>query len=99
MENRKQEIIKEIKEHIASRGGSYADWYVGIATDPQERLFKDHKVNKDTDKWIRRLADSEKQAREIEDYFVNTLKTDGGTGGGINPTSVYAYRKNSHTDP
>jgi len=31
---------------------------------------------------------------------VNTLGTDGGTGGGDDSTSsVYAYKKNSHTDP
>jgi len=94
------EIIKtEIKSHIESGGGNYSAWYVGIATKPRERLFNDHRVNEKTDGWIFRHAESESAARQIEDYFVNTLGTDGGTGGGINPEYVYAYKKSSHSDP
>ena len=92
-------IINDIKNHISKNGGSYSDWYVGIATNPKDRLFQDHNVNQNGDAWIFRQAESESIAREIEDYFVNTLNTDGGTGGGDNPDSVYAYKKKSHTDP
>ncbi|GIW62200.1 MAG: hypothetical protein KatS3mg090_0026 [Patescibacteria group bacterium] len=45
MAKTKQEIISEIKSHMAQCGGSYSDWYVGIATDPRERLFIDHNVD------------------------------------------------------
>ena len=95
----KQTIILEIKNHIADRGGSYSEWYVGIATDPETRLFNDHNVNRDTDKWIYKKADSEQMARDVEVYFLNQLKTDGGTGGGNIPNFVYAYRKSNHTEP
>lgn len=56
-------------------------------------------MNEKNDTWIYREAEYESVAREIEDYFVNTLGTDGGTGGGNYPDSVYTYKKNSHTEP
>lgn len=95
----KQTITNEIKNHISEGGGAYSDWYVGISKNPRERLFQDHNVDEKKDAWIIRQAESESIAREIEDYFVNTLKTDGERGGGDNPDSVYAYKKKSHTDP
>ncbi len=92
------ELIQIIKDHIASRGGSYSEWYVGIAKDPEQRLFVDHNVNENTDKWIHKETSSSTIARNVEDYFVNKLHTDGDVGGGDNTTKhVYAFRKNSHT--
>jgi len=96
----KNTIISDIKNYMTKWGGSYSEWYVGIATKPRQRLFDDHKVNEKTDAWIHREAESADIARSIEDYFVNTLGTDGGTGGGDDSTRfVYAYKKKSHTDP
>jgi len=99
MSKDKNTIINEIKNHIDG-GGSYSAWYVGIASKPRQRLFEDHKVNEKTNGWIYRESESSDIARSIEDHFVNTLGTDGGTGGGDNSTRfVYAYKKNAHTDP
>jgi len=95
-----QEIKQEIKEYMDKCGGSYSSWYVGISEDPETRLFTGHSVNKKTDNWIYRTASSSERAREIEAYFVYTLRTDGGPGGGDRDAkAVYAYRKNSHTNP
>ena len=100
MAKSKQDIISTIKAHISSRGGGYKTWYVGVSSDAVVRLFTDHKVRRKGDKWIYRTAGSSKVAREIEDYFVNSCKTDGGTGGGDETaTKVYAYKKAPHTDP
>ncbi|MDA2936473.1 hypothetical protein MYX06_04615 [Patescibacteria group bacterium AH-259-L05] len=98
MAKSKEVIIKEIMAHIKSRGGKYSDWYVGIASDARARLFNDHNVNEESDAWIYREAGDSEVAREIEEYFVNTLGTDGGSGGGDHTTKfVYAYKKKSHT--
>jgi hypothetical protein len=98
MAKSKQAIKQEIRDHIKSRGGSYSDWYVGIAADPRERLFNDHKVDEENGHWIYRACESSVVAREIEEYFVNSLGTDGGSGGGDQSTrSVYAYKKTSYT--
>jgi hypothetical protein len=50
--------------------------------------------------WIFREASSSIIAREVENYFVNTLGTDGGSGGGDQSSIyVYAYKKTSSTNP
>lgn len=96
----KDDIIKELQDHITSRGGAYSEWYTGIAEDPNKRL-DEHGVNrKEGDKWAHREASSSDIAREIETYFTDTLGTDGNPGGGSDATkSVYIYKKNNHTKP
>lgn len=97
MAQSKQQIIKDIQSYIAKSGGGIKKWYVGIATDPKERLFDDHSVDKKKDHWIYRTASSSNVAREIEEHFLDK-GADGGTGGGSKATkSVYAYRISSRT--
>ena len=92
-------IIKELKKHIASRGGEYSDWYAGIAENAEERLGE-HKVNLKTDKWAYRKATSSDIARAVEKHFTRILGTDGDSGGGTHLSKfVYIYKKNNHTDP
>jgi hypothetical protein len=94
------QIIQEIKDYISKCGGSYSDWYVGITSDINSRLFGDHGVRKDGDQWIYSTAPSSSDARNIERYFIDTLGTDGGSGGGdYSSNIVYAYKKNPHTSP
>jgi len=93
-------IVAEIKAYIDENGGIYRQWYVGIATDPKDRLFNDHNVRQNGDAWIHRDAGSASVAREIENYFLEQLGTDGGPGGGDDSTRyVYAYKKVAHTKP
>ena len=96
----KQEIINDLDAHMKDGGGGYPAWYVGIASDARDRLFNNHKVKEKGDSWVYRQTSFSGVAREIEDYFVNTLGTDGGAGKGVVFTDmVYAYKKASHTDP
>ncbi len=99
MAQNKQDIIADIKAYIAKFSGTkYSDWYVGIASDPKQRLFVDHCVNEQSGAWIYCEALSSDAAREVEQYFIDQLKTDGGPGGGDRTTRfVYAYRKTSST--
>ncbi|MFQ5714946.1 MAG: hypothetical protein ACE5GU_13020 [Candidatus Scalinduaceae bacterium] len=91
------QIIQEINDHIRKSGGGYSRWYVGIASDPRDRLFNDHNVNKDNDAWIIRDCGSETAARKVEKYFLDR-GYDGGAGGGDSSTRyAYAYKKNTHT--
>lgn len=100
MPKSKQEIINDIKGHITKGGGGSKAWYVGISRDARDRLFNEHKVREKGDWWIFRTASSSQVAREIEDYFVNILGTDGATGGGDEAADmIYAYKKALHTDP
>jgi hypothetical protein len=96
----KEEIIEKISEHIKTRGGVPHDWYVGISQNPERRLPVNHKVDMGKDKWIYIPTNSDQEAREIEDYFVKRIGTDGGPGGGDDGAKmVYAYKKARHTEP
>ncbi|MGB0682760.1 MAG: hypothetical protein ACPGOV_08630 [Magnetovibrionaceae bacterium] len=93
-----QQIVNEIAGHIRNCGGQYRDWYVGIAANPEDRLFSAHRVRKQGDAWIFRPAANENAARQIERHFINSLGTKGGGGGGTSATRfVYAYRIGHHT--
>ena len=93
-----QQIVSEIKTHIQKSGLNFRDWYVGIAQDPQTRLFSDHNVSRASGWWIYRTAPTSTEARNIEAHFVNVLGTDGGTGGGdFLSRAVYAYAKATAT--
>lgn len=72
-------------------------WYVGVAADPEGRLFIDHLVNRQTGAWIYWKADSAAMARQIErDY--HDLGHDGDPGGrDADRVYVYAYIKTPAT--
>jgi hypothetical protein len=92
-------MINEIKKHMDKSGYPYHQWYVGIAKDARDALFNRHGVRERGDWWIFRKATTTQQARDIESYFLNTLRTAGGSGGGDNfTTMVYAYKIGSHTN-
>ena len=100
MTKSKQEIINDIEGHIQRAGGGYRSWYVGISKDARDRLFRGHGVKEKGNWWICSRASSAQVAREIEDFFVNTLGTDGRAGGGDETADiVYAYKKAAHTNP
>jgi hypothetical protein len=89
---------KEIQEHILKEGGPYSTWYVGITSDPEKRVYGDHNVPKENYWRIWRWVPSIEDARSVENYFVNTLGTDGGGGGGdADSKCVYGYKKSSIT--
>ena len=99
MADSEEEIKEDIMDFIRREGGAYSDWYVGISEDLERRLFKEHNVRKENG-YITRLAYNSEVARRVEDYFVNTIGTDGETGGGdVDANGVYAYKKRSYTDP
>lgn len=94
-----QQAYDDIVAHIAKQGGSYSDWYCGITSNIEERLFDDHKVPK-KDHWriFCECVDSE-SARSVEKTLLNQ-GCDGGTGGGDDSSIyVYAYLKTSITNP
>ena len=98
MAKSKKDIIDEIQSYITEWGGGIKKWYVGIAADPEDRLFDDHSVDKKKDAWIYCPASSSKIAREIEEHFLDK-GADGGTGGGSKNTKfVYAYKISSRTN-
>lgn len=93
-----QKAISEITMFIQNNGGIYSAWYVGIAADPEDRLFNNHSVNKSSDSWIYRSCENSAEARLAEGHFLYGLGTSGGPGGGDENTScIYAYKIAPHT--
>ncbi len=87
-------VTSKIKAYIQSHGGRYSAWYVGIAANPKNRLFSEHRVDQHRDAWIFSDAGSEAAARLIEKHFI-ALGCRGGDGGGSIATRyVYAFRMN-----
>ena len=92
-ENRK--IVDDILNYIGN--DSKSSWYVGIATNVRNRLFVDHNVSEQKGRWIYRQADTEKTARDTENYLLENYPFKGNTGGGDYPKYVYAYKITSTT--
>lgn len=95
----KQQLKQDITVYVANNGGNYRNWYAGITSDVDKRLFGDHGVNQANGVWIHGPADSSDDARFIE-VDLHNLGCDGDTGGGDNTSRiVYCYQKNLHTYP
>ena len=90
-------IAGEIDAYIHQCGGGYPNWYVGIASNPRNRLFNDHNVDEQKNYWIIRDAGSEPVARQIEKFFLDKGCQGGGGGGDASTRYVYAYRITSTT--
>lgn len=97
----KQSAYDEIRNYIVSNtlGSNYSSWYVGIANDPERRLFQEHEVNRENGRWIYTKCYSDSSAREVENTLIENLGTQGGPGGGDDSTIfVYAYEIKSYTN-
>lgn len=92
MAKSKEEIIKDIDNHLQKSGKQYySEFYVGITNNIERRLFEEHNVNKDTMWWIYRTANSKAVAEEIEQHYLD-LGMKGNRGGGTEDTKiVYCY--------
>jgi hypothetical protein len=92
MANDKSTVISKIKSHVADRGGKCGDWYVGVASDPRQRLFDDHAVSEKGGYWVWSRCARSDDARAVEKHFLG-LGMKGGPGGGDDESDcVYAYR-------
>ncbi|HMU44494.1 MAG TPA: hypothetical protein PKA80_14445 [Ignavibacteriaceae bacterium] len=92
-----EEIIEKMTDQINRSGLPYSSWYVGIASEPKQRLFAEHKVA-ENGTWLHVNAGSNEAARNILNHLVKKLQTEGG-GGSDEPamTHVYAYAITSTT--
>lgn len=88
-------IVSDIINYIGY--DNKQNWYVGIATNPRDRLFMDHCVDKRNGRWIYRDAVIETDTRDTEKYLLEAYPFKGDVGGGIFPTYVYAYKITSYT--
>lgn len=84
-------IETEIDVCINKCGKGYREWYVGVANNPDKRLFEGHNVSQEGGAWIYRDAGSVSMAKIIEAIF-HKKGCKGGTVATDSPHFVYAYR-------
>ena len=96
-----QQVKYEILAYIKEFGGSFEDYYVGVADDPQRALFEIHGLDRDRDPWLYKQLLTFQAARTVQDYFLGRLKTDGVPvlDGDENCDCVYVYKKSERTRP
>lgn len=94
------EIIKDFDAHIKTSGRQfYNEFYIGITSDIEQRLFVQHRVKKEGQWWIFSPADTEEIARDVEKHYL-AFGMKGGDGGGKGDekaTFVYCYVITSYT--
>lgn len=88
-----EQIIASFEEYIRENGQYYPEWYVGIATDPDDRMFSGHGVDSGSGIWIYwDIPQHTSIVRMIEKYFIKKGAR-GGSGGGDDDTQyIYAYK-------
>lgn len=87
------EIVADITAYIGKSGSQYySEWYAGIASDIEQRLFGDHNVPRQGAWWIYRKANSDDEARQAETELLELGCKGGGGGGDEDTVFVYAYK-------
>ncbi len=92
-----QNIISDFESFIEYHGKNYSEFYVGIASNPIDRLENGHNVIGSTPFFYSVEPLHTDMVRAIEKYFLDK-GTQGGSGGGDNDTQyVYIYLVTSDT--
>jgi hypothetical protein len=67
-------------------------WYVGIASDPEDRLFNEHNVNKESKTWAYMNAGRYEVACKLAQFIIEQHQTRGCSGvDDQSATFVYVY--------
>jgi hypothetical protein len=93
-----QQAYNETVAHM-NKLGRYEDWYAGIASDWDTRLFSDHRVPRQGAGYIVRKCHNDKDSTAVEDALRKLGCDGGGIVGNKETVYVYAYLKTSETDP
>ena len=87
-----QTIIDEIRGHLAKSGKRYySDFYIGITSDVEQRMFKEHNVPKNNAWWIYRTAKNHDIAQKFEKHFLNHGMRGDNKGENTTGNIVYCY--------
>lgn len=84
----KADLIKTIDEKIGNTSRSI--WTVGITDEPETRKAQHQNEGKSVKYWTHWPTDSESEAREVEQHFLEKGMR-GGAGGGGKAAYVYVF--------
>ena len=86
-----QKIISEFEAFMGKQGKYYHQFYVGIASDPNDRLTNGHNIDNTIPCIWSTSPMHHNDVRAIEKHFIDK-GTKGGPGGGDHNTQyIYAY--------
>lgn len=90
-------IITAFEKFMGQHGQYYGEFYVGIASDPIDRLTNGHGCDATVPNvyWTQPLHTN--IVRDIENYFLQKGARGGSGGGGFNTCYIYAYKITSGT--
>ena len=92
MQTTANSIAGQIDDHIALHGGINAEWYIGIAADPNDRLVNGHNATTQRNDAMYWDASNDEIARAIEQHFLKKGCKGGPGGGGPGTRFVYVYK-------
>lgn len=93
-----QLIVNEILAQIRKEGSSIGKWYVGVTSDVEKMLFREHNVSKEEARFCYHKAFNSDDAGYVGKVLVD-CGCDGGSGGEAAAVFVYAYLKTESTKP
>ncbi len=85
-------IAAQIENHVSLHGGGYSAWYVGITSDPTDRIVNGHNANSQRNAAMYWDAQNEETVRVIEQHFIDKGCQGGGGGGNWDTRYVYVYK-------
>lgn len=86
-----QKIISEFEAFMVKHGAHYHQFYIGIASDPKDRLINGHNITNDVPNIYWTTPLNTDIVRAIEKYFLEK-GCKGGPGGGDDTTRyIYTY--------
>lgn len=91
------QALQEITTYINKNGGLFYQWYVGITSDIEQRLFNGHSVDRYANIWIYRSLISSDEARRLEAYFLSQGCRGDVGGGDKNANFIYCYQMTQNT--
>jgi hypothetical protein len=94
-----QQAYIEIKDHIGKSGRPYSNWYSGIASDPEARLFDQHHVSRKFGWWTYRQCYNANDAKTVEAWLLKLGCNGNPIGGDEKAIHTYAYLKAFGTEP
>ncbi len=92
-----EQIIQAFDQFMNNHGKYYQEFYVGIASNPIDRLTNGHGVDEGIPHIYWDTPLHTEVVRAIEKYFLNQGARGGGGGGDLNTQYVYAYKITSQT--
>ena len=88
-----KQITYEIDVFIDKYEFASSEWYVGIAADPEDRLFNHHQVDREKSTWIYKLADSPETANQVKRAYIKEGLDGDRNDGDDNNAYVYTFVK------